>query len=183
MKTIFGPLLLWGSLVLVTACNDGKSNSADNDKKDDHATAHQKTSDAGHDLSSMEGMEMDRGNTTDTSLLSVVAAANKVVMSDQLSVPARLIDTTISIKGYGYITWDIRRNKKIAVRTGGRALGRESASTPLPPQPACTAAMQVNASRSRVDWQSVLALLAGSRCRARGCGKARASLPSSARDP
>ena len=105
MKSVLLSLLFWGSMILMIACNGNKGSVTDGED---------------HDMNSMEGMDMGRGNATDTSLLSVVAATNELVMSDQYSVPVRITDTIIRIKGYGYITWDVRRNKKIAARTGGR---------------------------------------------------------------
>ena len=83
--------------------------------KNANHTTHQKA-----ETSGMENMDMQVSNAQDSMLASVVAAANKLVISDQLSIPVRVVDTIIGIKGYGYVSWDVRRNKKIAARTGGR---------------------------------------------------------------
>lgn len=119
MKRIFWLPSIVCSLLLAAACNDGKGNAEEQHTKGAPST-HDKNATKDKNTTGMKGMEMEQMNAKDTLLLSVVAAANKVVLSDQYSVRARILDTVISINGYGYVTWDIRRNKKIAARTGGR---------------------------------------------------------------
>lgn len=105
-------------LVLAAACGDGRSKGSGQETSP-HA-AHQQQPASQHDMEGMDGMVMAKSGTVDTSLLSVVAAANKVVLSDQSSVSARMLDTTITLKGVGTVTWDVRRNRRLAARTGGR---------------------------------------------------------------
>lgn len=105
-------------MVLAYACGDERSSGGG--QKVQATAGHQHQQAPQHDVSNMNGMVMAKSGTVDTALLSVVAAANKVVLSDQGTVPVRRFDTTITIKGVGYVTWDVRRNRKLAARTGGR---------------------------------------------------------------
>lgn len=105
-------------MLVLAACGDGRSKDSGQEASP-HA-AHQQQPASQHDMEGMDGMVMSKSGSVDTTLLSVVAAANKVVLSDQSSVAARRLDTTITLKGVGTVTWDVRRNRRLAARTGGR---------------------------------------------------------------
>ncbi|HEY1114964.1 MAG TPA: efflux RND transporter periplasmic adaptor subunit [Chitinophagaceae bacterium] len=113
MKASLGLLLLWTIYGLLAGCSDSRSN--DTAHLDEHAGAHPSTH---------TGSEPDDAShshrDSDPELLWAAAAANKVVISDQGTLAARRIDTTVTVKGYGLIVWDERRNRKVTVRTGGR---------------------------------------------------------------
>ena len=106
--------LFIGSLLMVS-CNDGKG--IGNERTGAVHSAHRSSASSDREV---KGIEVNGGNIADTSLTSAVAAANRVVLSDQASVAARSMDTSIIVTTNGYITWDVRRNKKISARTGGR---------------------------------------------------------------
>lgn len=121
MRRMFTIILFIMPWLWIVSCNDRKGTAGDQ-KEEKHPAAHQH-SDSTSEMADMPGMDMPDArpeHRVDSALLTVVAAANKVVMSDQASVPVRLLDTVIQVKGYGYITWDVRRNRNVAVRTGGR---------------------------------------------------------------
>lgn len=54
------------------------------------------------------------------SLKEVIPSANNWVISNQKTVKLQLFDTSMAIPAQGYITYDIRRNNKMAARVGGR---------------------------------------------------------------
>lgn len=54
------------------------------------------------------------------SLQEVIPSTNNWVLSNQATVKLQLFDSSIAINAQGYITYDIRRNNKMAVRVGGR---------------------------------------------------------------
>ena len=118
MKRSFVWWIIASVLVLAAACGDGRSKDSGQEVSP-HA-AHQQQPASQHDMEGMDGMVMSKSGSVDTALLSVVAAANKVVLSDQSSVATRRLDTTITLQGVGTVTWDVRRNRRLAARTGGR---------------------------------------------------------------
>lgn len=101
----------------LAACSDDNSSGVPN--KEAHPS-HPGRPTGKEQTDGMAAMNRTETGNPDTALQSVVAAANKVVLSDQVSVPARRVDTVVRVKAYGYVTWDIRRNKKVAARTAGR---------------------------------------------------------------
>lgn len=115
MKASLGLLLLWTIPGLLAGCSDSRSSDTAHLEADKPAGAHPST----HARSEPADGSHPNGYS-DQELLWAAAAANKVVLSDQGTVPARRIDTTVTVKGYGRIAWDERRNRKVTVRTAGR---------------------------------------------------------------
>lgn len=97
---------MWGWLLGAAAGCDSQSNDTTRVEAEEHS---------GHAAAHGDG-----NGPADTSLLWAAAAANKVVLSAQGSVPVRLTDTTVTARGYGRIAWDKRRNRRVTVRTAGR---------------------------------------------------------------
>lgn len=112
-------LVLAAPLVLLTACNGRKSRAASEDKNGQDHAAHAQRAAGGRGFVKDAPQGPDHLTTADSSL-AWLAAANRVVLSDQGTVRAKIIDTTIRVSTYGVVSWDIRRNRKIAARTGGR---------------------------------------------------------------
>lgn len=84
--------------LIMTSCN----------KEQDHAAHDAKM---GHDHAAM--MEEE-------SLQYVTRAANQIVLGNQKYFVVSQHDTTIASTGFGTIQFDIRRNRKVAARVGGR---------------------------------------------------------------
>ena len=106
---------MWAITGLLAGCSDSRSSDTSHLEVDEHAGTHPSTHD-GSEPADGSGPHTH----SDPELLWAAAAANKVVISDQGTLPARRIDTTVTVKGYGRIAWDERRNRKVTVRTGGR---------------------------------------------------------------
>lgn len=120
MKPFYAGWWLPGLLTLAVACSDSRSSDTPGVELEEHAGGH--TSSPGSDghIQGNGGHRHEHTQPADSVLLWAAAAANKVVISDQVSLPVHLTDTTIRVKGYGRVDWDRRRHRKVSTRTGGR---------------------------------------------------------------
>lgn len=107
-------------MVLAGACSDSRGRDTSQLNGEEHDPGQPSAHGSSGHLSGSEEHGPGHTGPADSSLLWVTAAANKVVISDQVSVPVRLTDTTVTVKGYGRVDWDQRRHRKVSTRTGGR---------------------------------------------------------------
>lgn len=80
-----------------------------------------------HSIQGHEGMEMEeipgmnhQQKNSDTALQNVLAPANKTILSNAETIHPVIKNITQTIQVSGYIAFDERKNKKVAVRIGGR---------------------------------------------------------------
>lgn len=70
-----------------------------------------------------EATPMDHAATQEleqNNLKEVIISPNNWVISNQPTVKLQLFDSTMTVPAKGYITYDTRRNNKVAARVGGR---------------------------------------------------------------
>lgn len=84
-------------LVLVASCNNAQDHADDAEMEHDHAAM-----------------------LEEASLEYVTRAANQIVLGNQKYFVVSQHDTTIASMGFGTIQFDVRRNRKVAARIGGR---------------------------------------------------------------
>lgn len=90
-----------------------------NNKNQESHENHSKKGQVGIKMEEMKGMTQQPENS-DTGLQSVLAPANKIVLSNAETIHPVIKKITQTIHGSGFIAFDERKNNKVAVRTGGR---------------------------------------------------------------
>lgn len=119
MKDALWLPLFIGLCVLLSGCTDSRSSDSSRLAGEAHPGGHTKPPGAGKTQAARGGTVHEHGDIGDPDALWA-AAANKVVISDQGSVPVRRTDTIIRVKAYGTVSWDRRRSREITTRAGGR---------------------------------------------------------------
>ena len=116
MEKIFLHIII--ILFFIVGCSDNKKQ-----------VSHENHSIQGHEGMEMParpsgGEEIPRMNhqqkNSDTALQNVLAPANKTILSNAETIHPVIKNITQTIHVSGYIAFDERKNKKVAVRIGGR---------------------------------------------------------------
>lgn len=110
-STTFGRVFFF--LLLIASCNSKPNDQEHNGK---HPTG--KDSTIGMDKNSE--MMMKKGKDSSDEIFWNTLPANQTVISKQAAVQVRDSSGQFKINGNGYVTFDLRRNRKIPVRIGGR---------------------------------------------------------------
>lgn len=114
-------LILW--TLVISSCNKNKEEKGKDHKQHQSSEQGHSVHDSAHtaevDEENMYGMHTMDDHERST-LMEVIPSTNNWVISNQASVKLRLFDSSIAIPAQGYITYDVRRNNKMAARVGGR---------------------------------------------------------------
>jgi Cu(I)/Ag(I) efflux system membrane fusion protein len=109
MEKIFSHIIF--ILFFIVGCSDNKK----------------QVSHENHSIQGDEGMKMEeiprmnhQQKNSDTALQNVLAPANKTILSNAETIHPVIKNITQTIHASGYIAFDERKNKKVAVRIGGR---------------------------------------------------------------
>lgn len=117
-------------ILLLTACSNGnqthknhqvavnKTANRDSMPEIDMSSHNHEQFDTSIEANQMNRMAKDPGIQDETYWLSL--PTNQTVVARQQAIKPSIVDTVFSLTANGYITFDARRNHKVATRVGGR---------------------------------------------------------------